>query len=44
MEEENNKVESSVKHLQHSHNNAIQTMEKIKADKLHELNKAYEGL
>lgn len=42
MEEESNKVESSLRHEKYTYEKNIAQMEKIKTDELNELNKRYE--
>lgn len=44
MEEENNKVESSLRHEKYKYEQDIAAMEKAKTDLLNELNRQYEEL
>ena len=44
MEEENNKVESSLRHEKYKYEQDIAAMEKAKTDMLNELNRQYEEL
>ena len=44
MEEENNKVESSLRHEKYKYEQQIAAMEKAKTDLLNELNRRYEDL
>ena len=44
MEEENNKVESSLRHEKYKYEQQITQMEKTKTDQLNDLNKRYEDL
>jgi hypothetical protein len=44
MEEESNKVESSLRHEKYNYEKNIAKMEKTKTDELNELNKLYEQL
>jgi len=44
MEEESNKVESSLRHEKYNYEKKIAKMEKDKTDQLNELNKKYEDL
>jgi hypothetical protein len=44
MEEENNKVESSLRHEKYRYEQQIAAMEKAKTDLLNDLNRRYEEL
>lgn len=44
MEEENNKVETSLRHEKYKYEQEIAAMEKAKTDLLNELNRRYEDL